>query len=736
MVLRTLLFCFAGALAVAVLPCGPASATPAAGAPAPSPDSSFPTPDSWPTVTSQSRADEPLGPGVAYTRWHLQTTAGPLALSVATIDLTNPLVALTVATQHGAVSGSGEPLSAIADRVHAETGINADYYDIGATGSPLNIVAIDGTVQHQADGAVALIIGRDRRVSMGPMSWHATLTTERQPALPISVKNEWSAATPLALLTSMLGSTAAYGASELVLTPSPDPTVYRVVGLRAGMSDLAPLSPGEIAIAAHEPFAAQLVPFAAARTVTVTEGAAPPLSSVAGAVGGGPLLVDNGTPASDPNAPAPEETNVRYPLTGAGVSADGGTLWLVVVDGREPNDSIGLTRPQLASLFIRLGAAQAMAFDSGGSSEMVLRHLGDLVSSVGNAPSDGHERAIADGLFVLNTAPVEAASTIFLRADATFILRGSHIPLHIGAVDDHEQPVPIAVESAAFRSSDPGVLTVDDRGLVTGHNPGVARVLASLGRTAGAVDLAIVPSVSSLAIRGYHDGVPAGGRVSLDAAASDGHEPIAVDETAVRWSTIGSGGKIDAKGTFVAGSVAARVTVIARVGEAAAAIPILVGEHTLVVAQVLRVGAGPREWHFAAKPDNLAGALDSSPAPDGTVQLHLFYDFSGLSGVRAAYAQSDIPLAGKPIAATVDVYGDGQGEWLRAGFRNADGVDDSITAARHVSWTGWRTLRLPLPERVRYPVAWTRFYAVEPDKGKSERGDLWFRNFAARYAGP
>jgi exopolysaccharide biosynthesis protein len=83
----------------------------------------------------------------------------------------------------------------------------------------------------------------------------------------------------------------------------------------------------------------------------------------------------------------------RHPRTAVGVAPDQSTLWLVVVDGRQPEHSLGMTLPELAGLFGALGAPEALNLDGGGSSVMVLR--GRVVSR----PSDaGGERAVVNAL--------------------------------------------------------------------------------------------------------------------------------------------------------------------------------------------------------------------------------------------------------------------------------------------------------------------------------------------------
>jgi hypothetical protein len=69
-------------------------------------------------------------------------------------------------------------------------------------------------------------------------------------------------------------------------------------------------------------------------------------------------------------------------------------MLLVVVDGRQPGYSRGMTLRELAELLQRLGATQAMNLDGGGSSEMVVNGL------TASRPSDGQGRGIANALVV------------------------------------------------------------------------------------------------------------------------------------------------------------------------------------------------------------------------------------------------------------------------------------------------------------------------------------------------
>ena len=88
---------------------------------------------------------------------------------------------------------------------------------------------------------------------------------------------------------------------------------------------------------------------------------------------------------------------VRHPRTAAGVTRDGRTLLLVVVDGRQPGWSIGATLPELAGLLIEAGAWTALNLDGGGSTTMWRREPGGA-GRVLNRPSDRRVRPVANHL--------------------------------------------------------------------------------------------------------------------------------------------------------------------------------------------------------------------------------------------------------------------------------------------------------------------------------------------------
>ena len=86
----------------------------------------------------------------------------------------------------------------------------------------------------------------------------------------------------------------------------------------------------------------------------------------------------------------------RHPRTAIGKTADG-KLLMVTVDGRQPKVSVGMSLHSLADLLMELKATDAINFDGGGSTTMVVKQ------KVVNRPSDQTgERPVSDAILVFS----------------------------------------------------------------------------------------------------------------------------------------------------------------------------------------------------------------------------------------------------------------------------------------------------------------------------------------------
>jgi len=341
---------------------------------------------------------ETTAPGLAFGQYALATAHGPLAVSILAADPQEPTLRFDTAIAGDHVISGGERTSAMGLRTGAVAGVNGDYFDIGRTYQPQGLLVRGGELIRGPVDRAALAIDRAKRVTMGEYRLVGTVQVEDR-VFPVTQLNDW----PVGYVTVI---TPAFGK---VLPPAPGTTFaslepaggdgrhFRVIDVRPMNAPL----PVTFGVAFGPRTQAAL---SAGETIDLSYRTEPPLDGAVAAIGGGPILLRNGAWYEDKHAPAPDERNYRWPVVALAREADD-RLLLVAVDGRHPERSVGMMRPEFAELLRRLGAVDAMALDSGGSVTLVSRAVGDLNVSVRNVPSDNSaERWVSDALFLYSSA--------------------------------------------------------------------------------------------------------------------------------------------------------------------------------------------------------------------------------------------------------------------------------------------------------------------------------------------
>jgi exopolysaccharide biosynthesis protein len=679
---------------------------------APSLPATIAPPPPFPLVVAQSRATELVAPGIRRATYRLQTSDGPLVVNVVAVDPREPTVHFESVVARDRMISSGETISSMAQRTNAVAGINADYFDIGNTNQPLNAVVNNGALLRTPSKRIVMDVRTDRSVHFENLSFSGSLVYGGA-SVPLTAVNEWPPQGGASFLTPAYGSLKAAPGVTLAELVAADPVhlataiagTYRVASIAQSEAQtvegpLLAFGPAALAVAP---------PPSAGDSVTVAATTVPPLDTIATAVGGGPLLVSGGEPVDDPNAPAPEETDVRFPVAGAGCTA-GGDVVFVTVDGREAALSIGVTRPEFAALFLGFGATDAMAFDSGGSATLVARVLGDATASVLNAPSDGEERPVADGLFIYSNAPLGPPAQLVVRPSPIVALPHATIPVRLLLVD------------AAGHALGATHLAGGDV-LVAGESSEERRVGAG-GIVAG-VTIDVVQKIARLAIAPDNRNPDPGATVAFNATGFDARgRPVELGD-ALRWSA--DRGSFSKPGTYRAGRRDARI--VARAPGTQAEYDLPVGRHdeALPFFDASHVSA----WAFSSAPRGSAGSLAIAADPP---QLTLAYDFSG--GERAAYADADLALPGEPQTFSIEIRGDRSGVGVRAAFVNRFGERRALTLAKAVDWSGWEARAVRIPDDLNPPVRLVALYAVDSLATQTRAaGTLGFRNATVAVAG-
>jgi exopolysaccharide biosynthesis protein len=659
-------------------------------------------PPPFPLVLASNLEREPVAPGVARLTYRLLTSAGPLVVSIVTVDPNEPTVRLGTVLAHDQVVSSDETVSSMARRTGAVAGINGDYFDIGATGAPTGVLVRNGVLARSPNERAALTVTREHGVRFETYRFAGTASSGVV-QVPITALNVWPPQAGATLLTPAYGPIPPNGPGNVtVLDLQPMPSDGSATPrYRVNAESSTPPFPGAGDLRlAYGPAAQGFGPLPdIGDVVTLTYDTDPSLGDVAAAIAGGPMLLAGGTPVDDPASPNYADRGKRIPAAAVARLADG-TLAFVVADGRHPMTSIGVDRAELIALLQALGASDAMLFDSGGSATLVARVLGDAGPSVLNDPSDGVERPVADGLFVYSDTPVGPPAQLVVRPARIEALAGAQVALRSRIIDGADHGLGPA-DGPWQLGAPPQIATVDDQDVLhVGGRPGSYDIHVARGGVRTDLPLTVVDRVARLTLGPPRPNPDPHGSLPLTVAAFDAQDrPVAVDGL-VRWSA--ADGTVDAHGILSVGERDA--TVSASVGGVTASATVPVGRHTIPLALV--DPKLPATWRYLTAPAAGLGALNVTGG-----RVRLSYDFT--AGGRAAYALPSPELAlGRPLALACTVDGDANGEALRANLVDRYGDHGIVTFARTIDFTGRRRLQVRVPAALAPPIALHAFYVV------------------------
>ena len=366
-------------------------------------------------------ADHELAPGVTYAQY--RDERGPWAINLVRVDLPRANIEIRAARALDQLRGR-ERVSDMARRAESSgvrvlAAVNADFFNL-ETGENENDQVIDGEwwkglkvtdspydtydnthTQFGIDAAGHPLM--DRFILDGK-AW------DRGALTPIITLNFNPSGKPegTALYTSRYGATTPRDTTrrtvEVALISAGkrgDTLLFVRRGAASTSSGTSIPSNGAVLAAYGSGLRAQEVQaMADGDTVKILLATLPRITrELAMVVGGWPRILRDGQniagEAATLEGTLSRNAESRHPRTAIGFSRDSSTLFLLTVDGRSENSG-GMTLIELATVMRELGAWQAMNFDGGGSTTMV------VAGKVVNQPSDKEgERAVGNAVLVV-----------------------------------------------------------------------------------------------------------------------------------------------------------------------------------------------------------------------------------------------------------------------------------------------------------------------------------------------
>ena len=351
-----------------------------------------------------------VGPGTTYTSLRLQA-AKRLDVFFLKTDLTNPFISFKTVLGRDSIY-TGEQPSAMAKRKSKEgavyfAGTNGDFYNTtGYVGLPIGCTMIDGQMATPPNGnwkSVAFdeqntpgigVLTYSIKVKKGAETWTVNRVNHLRENNQLVLFNQHN---------GKVTRTNAYGTEVLLQLAEGEnwgmnKTIKaKVVKIEVNKGKMA-IPAGYAVLSGHGTSQTLLNTLALDDEINLEftmllDGVAASFSNVVGGESRAPMLKNGAVELSD-------IWNELHPRTGVGYSQDKKSVIFCVVDGR--GVSAGVTTKQLAQLMQSAGAYTAFNMDGGGSSCMYVKEFGPM-----NTPSDGTERAVANGIFAVSSAPTD-----------------------------------------------------------------------------------------------------------------------------------------------------------------------------------------------------------------------------------------------------------------------------------------------------------------------------------------
>jgi hypothetical protein len=332
---------------------------------------------------------------------HDEIAEGPWSIHIVKMDRSNTNLELQTTLPPGRRFGlarlSAQVKGLNVGKGHVVAAINGDYYENHQpyVGDPQGLQIMRGELISAPFDWTCFWIDPRGQPNMGIVEakFQATLPCG---ALVNFGLNEARENDEAVIYTSAVGSkTKARGGVELILEPwSAGPQLplragekYFAKVVEINKSGNSATTPDRLVLSLGPKLLKEIPPPAIGDMIRISTATSPSLKNVQTAIGGGPAILRAGKRVF------PKQAHVRHPRSVVGWNRQ--SIFLVEVDGRQRNLSVGMTFEELADYLMKIGCDNAMSLDGGGSS--TLWALGQVM----NNPCEGAERGAANGLAIV-----------------------------------------------------------------------------------------------------------------------------------------------------------------------------------------------------------------------------------------------------------------------------------------------------------------------------------------------
>ncbi|HBY19909.1 MAG: hypothetical protein A2Y24_03165 [Clostridiales bacterium GWE2_32_10] len=418
----------------------------------------------------------------------------------------------------------------------------------------------------------------------------------------------------------------------------------------------------------------------------------------------------------------------KNPRTAIGITKDNKII-LLAIDGRS-NESIGVTHEELATLIESYGAYNALNFDGGGSTTMVLKSQEGTLDVI-NKVSDGTQRKVINGLAVVNNSKVGDAKEMHIHLDKTEFVPNQEITLSVTGHDEFGNVSNPNIKNVKWAYSGVKGKIVDNK--FTSQAIGKCKITATYGNTKAETEIEITDKIGNLKFDIDKVVLDTSKTVNLmlKASSEDGQN-IDVDMKKVKWQLSTKNLGSIKSNVFKAGTKSAEGYITATYKDKTAIIPVVIGVTKVVVNNFDDLpNKSDEKITFSSDSEKIVGSVtNTTKNRKSGKSIELKYTFEKSDSHQAAYINfgNPIEITDKVQAIGLDLYGDRSNNMFKAKIIDATNKEYSVLFTDNINWSGYKYVSGQVDRSMVYPIKIESIYAVTLNKYKKATKTIYIDN--------
>ncbi|MGN1318358.1 MAG: phosphodiester glycosidase family protein [Lachnospirales bacterium] len=432
------------------------------------------------------------------------------------------------------------------------------------------------------------------------------------------------------------------------------------------------------------------------------------ISTIKFGISGGGELLRNGEYVATGEIIGP---NARNPRTLVGVNQDKSKIFICCIDGRK--NGLGATHQESAQIMKEYGCYDAIHMDGGGSTTMVVREEDKKDLSVVNIPSEGSQRAVANGIGIKATGEAWVLQRIkaYTSGD-NYLFKGVENPIYVNAYDGQLNEMSVDVGKLSFSSSLKGEW-IENK--FKPSEEGKGTITVTYGDVSDTMDITVLKGASAIRVTADNYSLDVGESTNLKAVLINKDGYSLDTDTKLDYSVDNSDVGFVKNGVFTAtGEGIATIKVTADEFGVSSKLTISVGKKHIAI-QSFESGRDIVMYYYP-EDSGISGNSEvvEGVSIDGKCSLKIDYNFSpNKTTTQVVYAGLEKRVLKLPQGASDIILwykGDGSNNQIKVALKDANGNTQNIEIAFDLNSTEWKMGKGSIPKNMVEPIKVDKIY--------------------------